>query len=92
MLECVWELGVERWRLFCLLRGGRGRLLSPLTPDEAEAVLTWLAEVTEQVPFAMKTTEAPWYRRVAVQRRARLGVSSSPILVRSEAAMGFCSS
>ncbi|MFN3336874.1 MAG: radical SAM protein, partial [Thermomicrobium sp.] len=79
MLEFVWELGVERWSLFFLVPVGRGRLLSPLTPEEAEAVLVWLAEVVEQVPFAIKTTEAPFYRRVVAQRRARLGRGSSPI-------------
>ncbi len=32
-------------------------------------MLEWLHEVSEDAPFGVKTTEAPHYRRVAIQRR-----------------------
>ncbi len=73
MLALVSELGVTRWSLFFLVPVGRGRILPMLSPDEAEAVLEWLAAVAERVPFAIKTTEAPFYRRVVLQRQGLAG-------------------
>lgn len=73
MLVLVSELGVARWSLFFLVPVGRGRILPMLSPDEAEAVLEWLAAVAARVPFAIKTTEAPFYRRVVLQRQGLAG-------------------
>jgi radical SAM protein with 4Fe4S-binding SPASM domain len=40
-----------------------------LTPEEHERVLQWLAELSERVPFRVRTTAAQHYRRVLIQRR-----------------------
>lgn len=71
LLDFVAELGVVRWSLFFLVLIGRGRALRELTPEDAEDVLDWLAHVAEQVPFVVKTTEAPFYRRVTIQRHVQ---------------------
>ena len=64
----VAELGAGRWSVFFLVPTGRGATLEPLDADEHEAVYRWLAGLEGQVPFAIKTTEAPAYRRVLVER------------------------
>lgn len=80
MLELVAELGAARWSLFFLVPMGRGRVLQEVSPDEAERIMHWLYEVDPTVPFEIKTTEAPFYRRVVAQRQAsarRAGVDAA---------------
>lgn len=70
LLDLVSELDAQRWSLFFLVPIGRGRLLREVEPDEAERIMAWLYQVAPTVPFVIKTTEAPFYRRVVAQRRA----------------------
>lgn len=65
--ELVGRLEVTRWSLFFLIQVGRGRVLGQLTPAECELLLAWLWERSREVSFQMGTTEAPHYRRVALQ-------------------------
>jgi radical SAM protein len=67
--ELVADLGAVLWSVFFLVPVGRGRVLDPVSPERAERVMTWLHEVSETAPFGVKTTEAPHYRRVALQRQ-----------------------
>ena len=66
MLRHVIDLGASLWSVFFLVPTGRGKDLQPLTAGEAEEVLHWLHDVSDLV--AIKTTEAPHYRRIAIQR------------------------
>lgn len=66
MLKSVLDLGAAMWSVFFLVPTGRGKLLEPLTAAEEEEALHWLHDVSELV--AIKTTEAPHYRRIAIQR------------------------
>jgi radical SAM protein len=66
--ELVADLGAVLWSVFFLVPVGRGRVLDPVSPARAEEVMAWLSAVSERAPFGVKTTEAPHYRRVAVQR------------------------
>jgi len=56
------------WSVFLLVPTGRGTQLPSLSAGEVEEVLHWLHDVGELVP--VKTTEAPQFRRQAVQRAA----------------------
>lgn len=67
LLQNVIELGAGLWSVFFLVPTGRGHLLEPLEADEVEDVLMWLASVADRIPI--KTTEAPHFRRVAIQRK-----------------------
>ena len=67
--DIVAELGAVLWSVFFLVPVGRGELLEGLSPERAESVLEWLHDTSESVPFGIKTTEAPSYRRVALQRQ-----------------------
>ncbi len=68
VLAQVVDLGASLWSVFFLVPTGRGELLRPLDAAQVEEVLHWLHEVADQVPI--KTTEAPHFRRVALQRAA----------------------
>ena len=67
--ELLTELGAVMWSVFFLVPVGRGRILEPITPERADRVMAWLAEISETEPFGVKTTEAPQYRRVVMQRQ-----------------------
>jgi radical SAM protein with 4Fe4S-binding SPASM domain len=56
------------WSVFFLVPVGRGRVLEPIGTQRAETVMNWLCDVADDAPFGVKTTEAPHYRRVALQR------------------------
>jgi radical SAM protein len=68
ILELLGDLDVGLWSVFFLVPTGRGRALDALGPREVEDVLWWLHDVGSMV--AIKATEAPHYRRVALQRAA----------------------
>jgi radical SAM protein with 4Fe4S-binding SPASM domain len=77
--DLVAALGADRWSVFFLVPVGRGRLLDPVSPERADRVMAWLHEVREEASFAVKTTEAPQFRRVAAQREdAAPGESKRP--------------
>ncbi len=67
LAETVIRLGASLWSVFFLVPTGRGHLLDMLDAEETEDVLHWLHEIAHVVP--VKTTEAPHYRRIALQRR-----------------------
>ncbi len=64
----VGQTGIHRWSLFFLIPVGRARSDDALTAAEIEEVLEWAADLRDQVPFEIKTTEAPHYQRVLAQR------------------------
>jgi len=68
MARLVRELGATLWSVFFLVPTGRGRQLEALGPDGTEDVLHLLAEAS--ATMALKTTEAPQYRRVLHQQTA----------------------
>ena len=67
--ERVRALGAARWSLFFLIQVGRGRDLQQLSPAAAEALLAWLWARGRPDGPVVTATEAPHYRRVALQRR-----------------------
>ncbi len=88
LLRLVETLGVTRWSLFFLIAVGRGRALPGLTPADAEDLCHWLYERSREAPFTIAVTEAPFYRRVAVQRMRRTGMTEQAI-VESAVGKGF---
>ncbi|MBI3966806.1 MAG: TIGR04053 family radical SAM/SPASM domain-containing protein [Chloroflexi bacterium] len=69
MLDLVGSIGADRWSLFFLIGTGRGKVLQELSPEETERLMTWLYYIAPTVPFMIKTTEAPHYRRVVMQQQ-----------------------
>lgn len=66
LLQTVLDMGAFMFYTFLLVPTGRGAGLQALSPDEREDVLHWLHDVSDRI--AVKTTEAPQYRRIAIQR------------------------
>jgi radical SAM protein len=86
--KLVARLGASRWSLFFLVGVGRGRVLTALPPREAEWTLGWLARNAAAWPFTATTTEAPHFRRVAIQQARAEGRTGEEI-ARSPLARGF---
>ena len=58
------------WSVFFVVPVGRGSRLNPLDPLGTERLLNVLCDFSRTVTFDVKTTEAPQYRRIALQRRS----------------------
>lgn len=77
--ELLKNFSVARWSLFFLISVGRGKVLQPLAADQAEELMGWVYEISKTAPFIVATTEAPSYRRVAVQRMKSEGLTGEEI-------------
>ena len=74
ILRRVLDLDVGLWSVFFLVPTGRGEHLAPLDARQVEQVLHWLHDVSDLV--AIKTTEAPHFRRVVTQRATSDGTAA----------------
>src|SRR5690348_17182445 len=86
--ELLKPYGVSRWSLFFLISVGRGKVLQPLSPEDGETLMGWIYETSRASPFTVATTEAPSYRRVALDRMKAEGLTGEQIK-RSPAFRGF---
>jgi len=66
ILSTIAGMGVITWSVFFLVPTGRGSGLRQFTPQQAEDVLNFCYEADKVV--SLKTTEAPAFRRVCIQR------------------------
>jgi len=77
--ELLMPYAVTRWSTFFLISVGRGTVLQPLSPEEAEQLMGWVFEKSRVAPFIVATTEAPSYRRVALERMRAEGMTGDEI-------------
>lgn len=77
--ELLKSFGVTRWSLFFLISVGRGKVLEPLAPEDAERFMHWVYDISQEAPFVVATTEAPSYRRVALERMRMDGMTGAEI-------------
>ncbi|MGC8634091.1 MAG: TIGR04053 family radical SAM/SPASM domain-containing protein [Candidatus Limnocylindrales bacterium] len=73
------RLGIIRWSLFFLISVGRGTALREISPAQSERLNHWLYDLSKEAPFAIKTTEAMHYRRVAMRRLQAEGLDEAAI-------------
>lgn len=66
--ELLAAKGIVMWSAFFLVPVGRGVEEQRISPDEYEAVFERLWRHSQRQPYAIKTTEAPHYRRYVLQR------------------------
>lgn len=82
-IPAIYELlrphAVARWSLFFLISVGRGKVLQPLSPQAGEKLMGWIFETARAAPFIVATTEAPSFRRVALERMRAEGMSGEQI-------------
>jgi radical SAM protein len=76
MARVVEAVGAKLWSVFFLVPTGRADAAMLPSAELVEQVMNELAELAEAVPFALKTTAAPHYRRVLAQRAKRNGSSA----------------
>jgi AdoMet-dependent heme synthase len=69
--KLIGDLGIELWSVFFVVPTGRGTDLDLLQPDLVESLLQRLAAISEHAPFDVKTTAAPQFRRVLLQRKVK---------------------
>src|SRR6266516_4830120 len=69
--------GGER-SVFFLVPTGRAQVENMISPEQHEKVFNWLYDLSQNAPFDIKSTAAPMYRRVAIQRK-RAEASGKPV-------------
>jgi len=92
-LPAIYELlrtsfPVMRWSLFMLISVGRGKALNEVSPAEGERIMRWVFELSRHSPFQVKTTEAPSYRRIAIETMRGSGMHA-PEMKSSSVYQGF---
>src|SRR5512143_3842088 len=69
MVPFIQEVNAVQWSVFFLVPTGRAQAANMITAEEHERVFNWLYDLSKQAPFDIKSTAAPMYRRVAIQRK-----------------------
>lgn len=70
MADRLSSLGIEMWSVFFLVPVGRGRVSPRVPAHQYEFIFEELFVQSRMRPFAVKTTEAPHYRRFVMQEMA----------------------
>jgi AdoMet-dependent heme synthase len=68
MAELLRDQGIAMWSVFFLIPVGRGVEEQRIAPEEYEVVFAKLFAQSRRQPYAIKTTEAPHYRRFVLQQ------------------------
>jgi radical SAM protein with 4Fe4S-binding SPASM domain len=84
MANLVERLGIVFWEVFFLVPVGRGATLGGLAPEDCEAAFEILHRVQRRVPFVLKVTEAPHYRRHVAEREMERPGAMPRLLQRPE--------
>ncbi len=79
MVPFIREVNAVQWSLFFLVPTGRAQMENMISPWQHEMVFNWLYDLSKTAPFDIKSTAAPMYRRVAIQRR-RLDAGDQPVI------------
>jgi AdoMet-dependent heme synthase len=69
MVPFIQEVGAVQWSVFFLVPTGRAMADQMISPEQHERVFNWLYDLSLNVPFDIKSTAAPMYRRVAIERK-----------------------
>jgi radical SAM protein len=70
LADVVTVIAPQMWALFFLAPTGRARRVDQIAAWECESALNDLYDLAGHAPFRIKTTEAPQYRRVVVERNS----------------------
>ena len=85
MMGLVAQLGVVQWSLFFLVPTGRASVTDMISAEAHERAFHWLYDLSRKASFDIKSTAAPAYRRVVIQREqgkrsAAAGERAAPVL------------
>ncbi len=74
MVPFVEEVQAVQWSVFFMVPTGRAQIQHMISAEQHEEVFHWLYDLSQSAPFDIKSTAAPMYRRVAIERkRAEVG-------------------
>ncbi|HEY3313146.1 MAG TPA: TIGR04053 family radical SAM/SPASM domain-containing protein [Anaerolineales bacterium] len=79
MVPFIQEVNAVQWSLFFLVPTGRAQITSMITAEEHERVFNWLYDLSKKAPFDIKSTAAPMYRRVAIERKRAEQSAGTPV-------------
>ncbi len=79
MIPFIQEVNAVQWSLFFLVPTGRAQAKNMITPEQHEKVFNWLYDLSQNAPFDIKSTAAPMYRRVAIQRKRAEQGADQPV-------------
>jgi len=69
MVPFIQEVGAVQWSVFFLVPTGRALREQMISAEQHEKIFHWLYDLSQNVPFDIKATAAPMYRRVAIERK-----------------------
>ncbi len=69
MADLLGEFKIALWSVFFLVPMGRARIAQQISADEHEQVFHKMVDIALSASFDVKSTEAPQYRRVVLQRK-----------------------
>ena len=72
ILSVVRNFRIVMWNLFFMVPAGRAEAADLPSPEEFESAFARIYELARAVPFKIKTSEAPHYRRYLLQQRSQL--------------------
>ena len=79
MVPFIQEVGAVQWSVFFLVPTGRAMAEQMISPEQHERVFNWLYDLSLSAPFDIKSTAAPMYRRVAIERKRAAQNSGQPV-------------
>jgi AdoMet-dependent heme synthase len=79
MVPFLQEVGAVQWSLFFLVPTGRAQVKNMISAEEHEHTFNWLYDLSKTAPFDIKSTAAPMYRRVAIERKRAEQGGDNPV-------------
>ncbi len=79
MVPFIQEVGAVQWSLFFLVPTGRAQASNMISAEEHERTFNWLYDLSKNAPFDIKSTAAPMYRRVAIERKRAEQSDGTPV-------------
>ena len=79
MVPFIEEVNAVQWSLFFLVPTGRAQVESMISAEQHEQVFNWLYDLSQNAPFDIKSTAAPMYRRLAIQRKRAEQGADKPV-------------
>jgi AdoMet-dependent heme synthase len=69
LIDLMGDLGISLWSVFFLVPTGRAKAEDIASPEAFERVFNRMYDLSKTAPFDIKSTAAPQYRRVVLQRQ-----------------------
>lgn len=82
MVPFVQQVGAVQWSVFFLVPTGRAMAEQMISAEQHEKVFNWLYDLAQDAPFDIKSTAAPMYRRVAIERKKAMA-NDAPVTFQS---------